>query len=395
MTRALLLALLLAGCGGSSGDHDASVPSDFGIGDLGLIGDGPRPLRGTFTVAGCATLDTSTGEPHCSGRAPLTLTFVPIGSSVTMFSWTFMGGAPSTSKAGAPTVTFATAGTYTVTLTAGGSGGTTTTTGTVVVSSATTGSACLADTDCDANAGLFCVCKPGESGCVGALALGFCSRTCAGGVCGPDEVCADLTRGGAYAPAGADGGVETEVWRQRLCVPACPTGTGCRTGLACRDLPALSAGDMAGVVVWKRGCFADVGGDVGDSCLSPAGEPDPSLCLSGRCDRYGARGLCSADCTTSAQCPLSAACASYKAPPSGPARGCVRRCDSADAQQACAADPLLECRTGAGAGALAFTIDPAEADGTTFCVARACAAADACDPAGTCTGLPNGFCLRD
>jgi PKD repeat protein len=394
MTRALLVALLIAGCGDGGENIDAGVPSDLGIGDFGAIADGPRLLRGTFTVAGCATLDTSTGEPRCSGRAPLTLTFVPIGSSVTAFVWTFAGGSPATSKAVAPTVTFATAGTYVVTLAAGGSAGTTTATGKVVVSSATTGSACLADTDCDANAGLFCLCKPGESGCEGALALGFCSRTCAGGVCGPGEVCADLTRGGAFTPAGADGGVESEVWRQPLCVPSCAGAGDCRAGLSCRELPALSAGDLAGVLAWKPGCFAAIGGDVGDSCLSASGQPDPSRCLSGRCDRYGARGLCSADCTSSSQCPTTSACATYKAPPSGPVRGCLRRCDTAGAQAACAGDPLLECRDGAQAGALGFTVNPAE--GTTkLCASKGCSSADACAPSGTCSGLPNGFCLRN
>src|SRR5437763_173969 len=93
--QAVLLLLLLAGCGDGRGDADAAAPFDFGIPDVGLALDGPAALRGAFTVAGCSTLDTSTGQPRCSGRAPLTLTFVPLGSGVDTFVWSFMGGAPS------------------------------------------------------------------------------------------------------------------------------------------------------------------------------------------------------------------------------------------------------------------------------------------------------------
>src|SRR5262249_44866770 len=151
-----------------------------------------------------------------------------------------------TSKAISPSVTYGTPGTYAVTLAAGGPAGTTTATGTVIVSAGVTGSPCLDDTDCDAGAGLFCVCKPGEVGCVAALALGFCSRSGAGGVCNTGEVCADLTRGGAYVPSsGADAGVSSEVWRRALCLPGCVAPADCRTGFLCRELPALPAGGVA------------------------------------------------------------------------------------------------------------------------------------------------------
>ena len=89
-------------------------------------------------------------------------------------------------------MTYGTPGVYAVTLAAGGAAGTTTATGTIVVSAGATGSGCLDDTDCDAGAGLYCVCKPGESGCVGALGVGFCSRTCAGSICAAGELCVDL-----------------------------------------------------------------------------------------------------------------------------------------------------------------------------------------------------------
>jgi PKD repeat protein len=393
MTRALVLALLIAGCSDQGGMIDASAPSDLGIGDLGWLSDGPELLRGAFTITGCATLDTSTGEPRCSGRAPLALTFVPLGSGVSAFVWTFPGGTPSASKAIAPAVNFATPGTYAVMLAAGGTAGTTTASGTVVVSSGTTGSPCLADTDCDASAGLFCVCKPGDGGCVGALSIGFCSRSCSGGVCNPGEICADFTRGGAYVPSSGDAGVAGEAWRQALCLPSCMSGADCRAGLSCRELPSLPGGGMAGgSYSWKRGCFADVGGDDGDSCFSPSGQPDPSRCLSGRCDPYGARGLCASDCATSADCPSTAACATYSAPPWPPRQACLRRC----ASFACANDPLLACEDGTAGGGLGFVVTPAEAQSTMYCAPLPCVTASRCAPSGMCTAMDGGsYCLRN
>src|SRR4051812_19443083 len=106
----LLLPLLLAGCGDGGGDADAAAPFDLGIPDSGVPLDGPALLRGAFTVVGCSTLDTSTGQPRCSGRAPLALTFVPLGSGVDTFLWTFSGGDPATSKEVSPVVTFGTPG---------------------------------------------------------------------------------------------------------------------------------------------------------------------------------------------------------------------------------------------------------------------------------------------
>ena len=89
-----MLALLFAGCGDGGGNVDAGAPFDLGIPDIGALIDGLPLLRGAFTIIGCSTLDTSTGQPRCSGRAPLTLTFVPLGSGVDTFVWTFTGGDP-------------------------------------------------------------------------------------------------------------------------------------------------------------------------------------------------------------------------------------------------------------------------------------------------------------
>lgn len=393
MRRACVILALVAGCGDGHGNIDASAPFDLGVPDIGARLDGAPQLRGAFTVIGCSTLDTSSGQPRCSGRAPLTLTFVPLGSGVDTFVWSFAGGAPMTSKAISPSVSYTAPGSYAVMLAAGGAGGTTTAVGTVVVSTGATGSACLADSDCDAGAGLTCVCKPGELGCVGALSVGFCSRGCAGTVCSAGELCVDLTRGGAYVPSsGDDGGASGEVWRRALCLPGCSAGSDCRVGLSCRELPTLAAGAATGgAYSWKRGCFADVGGDDGDACLSPTGQPDASRCLSGRCDRYGARGLCSSACTTSADCPSTAACASYNGPPTSNA--CLRRCD---ANFLCSSDPLLDCEAANQLGGLGFSIAPAEGASARYCAPLRCSMASQCAPSGSCTAMGGGsFCLRN
>jgi PKD repeat protein len=396
MTRAWLLALLVAGCGDGNGDVDAGAPIDLGIPDVGALSDGVPALRGAFTMSGCSTLDTTTGMPKCSGRAPLTLTMVPLGSGVDTFVWTLPGGSPSTSKAIAPSVTYGTPGVYSVMLAAGGTAGTTTAMGTVVVSAGVTGSGCLDDTDCDASAGLFCVCKPGETGCVGALGVGFCSRNCSGSLCAAGELCVDLTRGGAYvAGSGDDGGASGDVWRRALCLPSCGGTSDCRAGLACRELPSLAPGAVAGsAYTWKQGCFAAVGGDDGDACASATGQPDPSRCLSGRCDPYGARGLCSSPCATSSDCPSTAACATYNAPPSGPAQACLRRCD---ASFLCAGDPLLDCEAANQVGGLGFSVMPSEATAARFCGPLRCTMASQCAPSGSCTavGVGGSFCLRN
>lgn len=398
MRRAWILALVVpvavGGCGDGNGNVDAGAPFDLGIPDIGALGDGIPALRGAFTMSGCSTLDTTTGAPKCSGRAPLTLTLVPLGSGVDTFLWTLPGGDPTTSKAIAPSVSYGTPGVYTVTLAAGGAAGTTTATGTVVVSAGTTGSGCLDDTDCDAGAGLFCICKPGEDGCVGALGVGFCSRDCSAAVCAAGELCADFTRGGAYVPGSGDGGVEGDVWRRALCLPTCTGGSDCRAGLSCRELPALAAGGMpGGAYTWQQGCFADVGGDDGDACAAANGAPDDSRCLSGRCDPYGARGLCSSPCTTSSDCPSDDACATYNAPPAAPAKACVRRCD---ASFLCNGDPLLDCEAANQVGGLGFSVAPAEAPSTRFCAPLRCTMAVQCAPSGSCTAMGGGsFCLRN
>jgi PKD repeat protein len=370
MMRALVpLAVLLAACGNDTIGVDLAAPSEMGMPDLGAPFDMPAPLRGAFTIIGCATLDVSGGEPRCSGRAPLALTFVPLGSGVDSYLWTFAGGSPASTREVSPTVTFAQPGTYAISFAAGGAAGTTTASGTVIVTTGATGAPCLADVDCDASAGLSCICKPGEPGCTGGLAIGLCSRSCAGAPCKTGEICADLTHAGAYVPPnGGDGGVDGgggsgSVWQQTLCLPACQAATDCRVGLACRALPAFVAGAPAGSFSWQRGCFADLLGDDGAPCADVSGAPTGALCLSGRCDPYGARGMCTSSCATSADCPPSAACAFFAAAPT--AGRCLARCTSTPSGDSCVGNPALGCLKAGQPGG--FTIVPQESAATTYC----------------------------
>jgi PKD repeat protein len=391
MRIALVLMLVIAGCGDDGGGRDASAPFDLGIPDVGLGGDMPGQLRGAFTIIGCGRLDAPSGEPRCLGQAPLTLKFVPLGSGVDTFVWTFNGGMPASSKVTAPTVAWTAPGTYGVTLAAGGAAGQTTSSGTVIVTSGATGSPCLGDVDCDATSGLSCVCKPGDTGCVGGLAVGFCTRGCSGGGCGAGEICADFTRGGAYVPGGNDdGGASGDVWRRALCVPSCTQPSDCRAGFDCRELPTLKPGASAGGAYgWQRGCFADVGGDDGDSCDSAAGDPQPWACLSGRCDRMGARGLCTSGCATTSDCPSTAACASYNGSPQTGA--CLVRCDT---MHLCTSDPLLDCELANQVGGLGFSISPSEPGATRYCAPLRCSLASQCAPSGSCTAMGGAsFCM--
>ncbi|HZS39939.1 MAG TPA: hypothetical protein VFF06_24065 [Polyangia bacterium] len=382
---ALAAAAAIAGCADAPVAGDAAVPLDGSV-ELGPEPDGGPPLGAGFTVSGCAMLTYPSGKPRCAGSAPLTVTFVPLGSGVSTFLWAFMGGTPATSTAVAPQVTFARPGTFAVTLAAGGTGGTTAATGIVVVTAGGLGAPCADSSECDAAAHLGCVCPAGD--CPGGLAVGLCTDVgCAGG-CGAN-VCADLTRGGAALPD-ADAGAGEE-WRIALCLPACATSAECRTGLTCREVPALATGTPpGGAFTWRPACFADFPGDVGDSCFDASGAPSGAGCLSGRCDAFGARGLCTADCGNGGTCPSAASCATFNGTPGS--SECLRRCD---ATHPCA-DPLLACELAGLSGALGFTVAPADPAGTTYCAPKRCTQPSDCAPAGTCTAMGGAsFCVRN
>jgi hypothetical protein len=272
----LAVALVgIAGCGDHLIEIDASLPVDGG-GELGRVPDGGGPLAAQFTISGCVTLDVSSGAPVCTGQAPLALVFVPIGTGVSSFLWTFPGGDPASSKAIAPAVTYDRPGTFQVSLAAGGPAGTTSAAATVIVNPGGIGAGCADPTDCDPAQSLACIC--GSGSCPGPLVVGLCTKSCVGGDCG-QAVCADLTRGFG-AGAGGDGGAPADDWRRALCLPGCATSSECRAGFSCREVPSPATGAGAGgAYSWRRVCFGDAPGDVGASCFVASGAPAPAHCL--------------------------------------------------------------------------------------------------------------------
>jgi hypothetical protein len=130
--------------------------------------------------------------------------------------------------------------------------------------------------------------------------------------------------------------------------------------------------------------------DDGGSCVTPAGRLDPSRCLSGRCDPFGARGLCTSDCAATS-CPSSDACATFNGTPSS--HECLRRCDAANPCN----DPLLECAKAGQPGSLGFSVPAGELPGTGYCAPRRCDAdPQSCAPSGTCTPLGGAsYCVRN
>jgi hypothetical protein len=380
--------LLLAACGDNLPTYDGSIPLDGGVGDLPVPSDGSAALAGAFTVIGCSTLDQSMVSPRCTATAPAELTFVPLAAGVTDFVWSFPGGTPSSSRAITPTVVYAQAGSFTVTLAAGGPGGTTVSSGMVVIGAGATSAACMHDSDCDVASGLACVC--GDGACPGGLAVGLCSRSCAPGSCAPGEVCADLARGfTASADGGAPDGGGPDAWRHPLCLRGCTSDTDCRVGLHCREVPSLAPGvSEGGAFTWKKACFADALGDVGDACAGASGAPEADRCLSGRCDPLGARDVCTADCA-STSCPSYAACATFNATPA--VHTCLRRCSATEPCD----DPLLACVPAGGAGGFGFTIMPPDPTAFGFCAPKPCTMASDCAPAGVCTSSSGAsFCTK-
>ncbi len=400
-----------AGCGEPNVTLDGAVSGDLSTSsDLAVSLDATAGVEALFTVVGCAQLTIVDGQIDCRGPAPLSLTFVPLTSGVSTAAWTFVGGVPNASAALSPTIAYSSVGVYEVGLAAGGAGGTVSASGMVEVTAGGTGAPCLTDQDCDGNQSLRCWCAGGA--CPGALAAGFCTRPCDTTTCGSGQLCVDLTRGlvapvsadewqrpdgglcpvdgglcrldggldGGYRPrfedlgaadlALADGGV----WRSVVCVPACSVTADCRAGLSCRALPLVAPPVVA--EPWKLGCFADLLGDVGSSCVAPDGELDPGMCLSGRCDALGARGLCTADCSLAA-CPTGSGCITFRDEPDNAL--CLRHCS---ASTPCA-DPLLSCVSAGGGGGLAVSTATGERPGQMYCAPKPCAMASDC-PGGSC-----------
>jgi hypothetical protein len=349
-------------------------------------GETAAPIFAELTFSGCATLDVATGRPRCTGTAPLNLGLVPIvPAGIASWLWTMPGGTPDSSKSSSPKVRFDLPGSYPVTLVCGGASGSATADGEVEVLPAPLAAPCSEDAQCDSGT---CLCAPGSDGgqaCPGALGDGLCTRSCAGTSCGAGQVCADLSRSAAH-----DAQVGAQPWRHPICLPSCLTDVDCRPGFSCRELPTLAMGGVAGgPFVWANGCFADgVLASVGESCISPGGDPDPTRCTTGQCANLGARDLCTLSCANDA-CPKSAACATFAGDQQDPL--CLARCDMTHP----CADPLLGCQLAGGVGQFAFTVGMAEPPGTTLCAPKRCTGAMDCAPAGMCDGPDGGsYCSR-
>jgi hypothetical protein len=386
--HAILLACSLApvfggGCGDDFRDFDASTPYDAGVHDEGAGVDGGIPVGAVFTIVGCDHLSFDAGaHAICTTTRGRPLSFVPLAAGVDAVMWMFPSANPSSSTLLTPEASWPSAGTFTVTLTAGGGGGAAIGTGQVHVVLGGAGATCNLDADCDGAAGYTCLCGDGAA-CPAALSAGLCVRHCEATSCAVGEVCVDLTRGGSGTSDGGvgDGGAG-DPYRAHLCLPACMSDATCRTGLACLELPTATSGSS---FAWARACFASVLGGVGAPCLTDAGVPDGSRCLSGHCEVLGARGMCTLACDSSDPCPDSAVCSTM--PSVGPR--CLPRCAGTTCD-----DPLLACQ-GAGAGGLGFSLPIWEPPDTKLCAPKRCATSAECAPAGTCASVGGGlFCVR-
>ncbi len=309
--------------------HVYVVPPDAGplkdaAGDLA----GPPGLA--ISVTGCATFDVETRT--CTGPAPLTLSFTPVGSpGLTFFRWTFDDGTPASTDT-APTHTFALprATPYEIGVVGSYAKGTVTGIGCQVsVSALAAGAACDVDEQC--GDGLACLCKLG-SGCGPAFSRGICSTSCATGFCGTGAVCAAI----ALGPT-ADGGAAAPV-----CLSDCSGGGTCAPGFVCQQLPSGGTATSG----WVHACLPlGAAKDFGASCRNAAGDLDDTACTTGHCADLGALGMCSAPCGAGQICPAGAACALLTGA-STPL--CLPACSPATP---CNGDPALRCTPAAAADA--------------------------------------------
>lgn len=297
--------------------------------------DGLAPLTLDVAVTGCATFDTA--EVACTGTAPLTVAFSPVGSpQLTSFLWMFGDGTPPSSDR-APQHTYTLPGSYDVNVTGAGSVGTVSQQrrSLIVVEAITTGAPCDVDAQCAD--GLHCLCGPG-TGCSVAFLRGICSTTCDTGFCGAGAACAAYPAGGpSDAGVSVDGGTTAGTGGPSiggpLCLATCLADTDCAAGFVCEQLPA----GVATAVGWVHGCLPrGAAGDLGASCRGATGNLDGTRCTSGFCADVGTLGICSAPCDDARPCPTGAACAHLG---SGQ-QVCLVACSAANP---CTSDPALAC----------------------------------------------------
>jgi PKD repeat protein len=404
--------------------------------------DAPTALALDFAVTGCARAAADAGATNgdggaaaCTGTAPLTLTFSPVGSAaLTRFRWTFGDLSPPSSER-APTHTYLLPGTYDVGVVAEGDAVGSISRqrpGFVVVTGDGAGTPCDVDAQC--GPGLFCLC--GESApCGDEFPHGICTSGCATSACAGGASCArvdvpppsaspdagsgatadavpasaglddaSLDDAGDDAPAASDAAADAPSpgpadadagddaaasadgppavdpnARVALCLAGCTGDSDCAAGLVCRTLPNGAKGPDAGA--WTSVCVPAALRRVGDSCRDARGKLDSRLCATGACADLGALGLCTASCADVA-CPSGAACATF-----GDGRSlCVATCAT---NAPCTSDPLLGCESGNGTGALGFRTSP-PAPSATFCAPRSCTSQADCSPSGTCKPLGVG-----
>jgi PKD repeat protein len=452
---AALAVCALPACHTQTSARDAGP--DAGSGDA-TASDAPGALALDFAATGCAPAAAAAGADGgvapCTGSAPLTLTFAPVGSAaLTRFRWTFGDASPPSSDR-APTHTYVLPGTYDVGVVgADDAGGSVSRTREkfVVVAANTAGAPCDVDGQCAT--GLFCLC--GESApCGDGFPRGLGTSACSAAACGPAAACARVDVPPRAAPAANDAGAgpadaappasdardavadapidvaadaaavdapaalapldaraadapatndallsvvadaaaasdagappsdaaAAAVDAARapplpLCLATCAGDGDCAAGLVCRPLPGAASG------TWATVCVPPLYRPVGDPCRDAEGHLDDHVCATGLCADLGAIGLCSASCAAGATCPTGTACATF-----GDGRAlCLLTCSTG----ACTHDPLLACETGAGGGALGFTISP-PAPTATFCAPRSCTSQADCAPSGTCKPLGVG-----
>jgi hypothetical protein len=316
-------------------------------------------------INGCARYDADGGG--CSGSAPLTVSFAPIGSpELTIFKWDFGDGTPVVT-ARAPSHRYALPGGYDVRIV-----------GLVSesdlrdaedqyairVDAVSLGGPCDLDAQC--GQGPSCTCAPG-SGCAAAFRRGLCATPCPNGAC-LGAACVTL------AMTDSTGGTT----RRPFCLAGCAGDGDCATGLVCSTLPAGGADAR-----WRRACVPP--GVViapGGACRNANGDLDDASCATGACADVGALGLCSATCGSDGACPDDTICGRL----TDGRQLCLPACDGV----VCRTDPLLACQTPALDGGVGFSADDADPN-VAYCAPRSCTRDDECSPAGRCG--PGGICI--
>jgi hypothetical protein len=345
--------------GAEQGSSDTASPE----------GDAQNPLAVDFSVENCPAFDAQAFT--CTGKAPLSVRFVPLATTtVTQYLWDF-GDAASSELA--PSHVYTTPGVYSVRVVAtGASGGVVTKihTGFIVVQPKAIGDPCDSSPQCDQ--GLFCLCSTG-SPCSTGPSHGLCASSCQSGICNDTQVCAGLLT--ATPPVG-----QASAWQAPTCLRGCAKDADCAAGLSCRTLPPGRLGSA-----WLHGCFASFPADVGKPCRDSAGNLRDDLCASGSCADLGSSGMCTMDCARTS-CPPGSDCAAL-----GDGRKlCLRPCTNF----ACDQDPLLTCVI-PNPGDLGYQLISSNA-ATSYCAARPCNNDTDCkSPAGSCGSVTGpGHCVR-